>query len=295
MADDVKEYIRACRRCALNKDVPIRKSERKPTAVEVSEPFERWHIDVIESITLASARGHRCIFVAQDAFSKWPIALPARKCTSATIISWVKSAILDKFGKPKQIMTDHGSVFDSKEFTKFLEEENIEHLTSAVYHHETNGVVERFNRTLEEMIRTNCAQSADWDKKINKCLTVYRTTVHKSIRRSPYEVVYGKEPALPIDELLGIQPPRTLETKEQIRDEVRKKIRETAEKEKEKYDKKNNAAWRDLHEKKVYWRTSRPIRRKGNTSRQGSRAPFWQSGRDPGGTTASQTVKEGPR
>ena len=71
----------------------------------------------------------------------------SQKCTSATIIFWVKSAILDKFGKLKQIMTDHGSVFDSKKFTKFLKKENIEHLTSAVYHHKTNSVVERFNRT----------------------------------------------------------------------------------------------------------------------------------------------------
>lgn len=254
MADDVKEYIRACKRCALNKDVPIRKTERKSTVIEVSEPFERWHVDVIESITLASARGHRCIFVAQDAFSKWPIALPAKKCTAATIISWVKSAILDKFGKPKQIMTDHGSVFGSKEFAEFLRRENIEHLTSAIYHHETNGVVERFNRTLEEMIRTNCAQSADWDREVNKCLTAYQTTVHKSTRRAPYEVVYGKRPSLPIDELLGVQPPRSQETREQIHEEVRKRIRETAAKEKEKYDKRNDTTWRDLHRKKVYWR-----------------------------------------
>lgn len=254
MANDVKKHIQACRSCALNKDVPLPKSERKSTATEVSLPFERWHVDVIENISLTSTKGSKCILVAQDAFSKWPVALPVKRCTAGAIISWLKTEIFNRFGKPEQIMTDHGSVFDSKEFSEFLKREGVEHLTSAVYHHETNGLVERFNRTLEEMIRTNGAQSADWDDEVNKCLMVYRNTVHKVTRRSPYEVVYGKKPSLPIDDLLDVEPPRTPETLEQIHDEVRRRIREAAVREKKKYDKDKKVSWRDLHGKKVYWK-----------------------------------------
>src|SRR5699024_6632222 len=135
----------------------------------------------------------RYILVAQDAFSKWPEALAVPNCTTDVINEWITSAIINRFGVPDEVMTDHGSQFDSVEFKRFAEETGFEQLNAASYHHQTNGIVERFNRTLEGEVRTTAEQSNQWDEVVDRCLLSYRTTIHKSTRKSPYEIVFGKQ------------------------------------------------------------------------------------------------------
>src|SRR5699024_8820021 len=88
MTKDIKAHIQACHNCSVGKDVPIKKAEMKPTTDDVSGPFERWHVDVIENITMVSSKGNRFILVAQDAFSKWPEALAVPTCTTKVITDW---------------------------------------------------------------------------------------------------------------------------------------------------------------------------------------------------------------
>jgi hypothetical protein len=203
---------------------------------------------------MVSNKGNRFILVAQNAFSKWPEATAVPKCTTAVINRWIQSTIIDQFGAPKEIMTDHGSVFDSKDFEKFLKSKDIKHLTSAIHHHEANGIVERFNRTLEEMIRTNGMQTKDWDDLVDKCLNQYRTTNHKITKKSPYEVVYGLRPRLPVDDLFDLESPQSELSMEEIREQVKQALREEAQRSKRKYDDSHNVEERNLDGEKVYWR-----------------------------------------
>src|SRR5699024_9918149 len=137
-------------------------------------------VDVIGPVTVPSLSGNRYILVAQDAFSKWPEAKAIPACTADAICSWIREAIVDRFGVPEEIMTDHGSQFDSVEFKRFAEQMGFKQLFATSYHHQTNGVVERFNRTLEAQVRTTARQSVRWDEVVDQALLAYRTTVHKT-------------------------------------------------------------------------------------------------------------------
>ena len=154
MNKDLKAHCKACHQCAIHQDVPFPKAEMKPTVTEVTTLFERWHVDVVGPLP-RSANGKTYILMAQDAFSKWPVAKAVSGCpTSKTITEWLQEAIIYQFGVPKEIMTDRGSQLESKEFAEWIQNQGIKHLTSTAYHHQTNGVVERFNKTLEARIRT---------------------------------------------------------------------------------------------------------------------------------------------
>ena len=73
------------------------------------------------------------------------------------------------------------------------------------YHPETNGTVERMNRTLLQMLRTLPEhQKGRWHEKVNK-MFAYNSTRHDTTGYSPHFLMFGREPRLNLDIILGLQ------------------------------------------------------------------------------------------
>jgi len=258
MNKDIKNYIKSCHQCALSQHSAPPKAEMKSTVSEVTRPFERWHFDIIGPLP-ASSCGNKYVFVAQDAFSKWPEASAVKTCpTTQTITEWLQQNVVLRFGTPSEIMTDRGSQLESKEFRDWIQDNGISHLLASPYHHQTNGVVERFNGTLESKIRTLSDDIKDWDLSIDKCLHAYRTTVHRSTKRSPYEIIYGRKARLDIDAKLDIDTPNLVDNHQTILQKVADNILIEANKSKARYDKGKKREPRKLDGLKVYWKEDWP-------------------------------------
>lgn len=252
MNKDLKAYCKACHKCALNQDNTFPKAEMKPTVTEVAAPFERWHFDVIGPLP-ASKDGSTYILVAQDAFSKWPEAKAVTRCpTTKMITDWLYAAIVCRFGVPEEIMTDRGSQLESKECLDWMQKLGIKHLLSVSYHHQTNGVVERFNRTLEARIRTAMDTTESWNEVIDQSLFAYRTTVHSITGKAPFEVVNGTQARLTIDAQLDLKKGQQTRDHQAVRQVVKERIQANAIKAKEMFDKNYKTKWRHFNNEKVY-------------------------------------------
>jgi transposase InsO family protein len=84
---------------------------------------------------------------------------------------------------------------------QLLDNFQITHNFSTPYHPQTNGLVERFNRTLCESLAKLSTNTNEWDKYISPVLFAYRTSKQSTTKITPFYLTYGREAKLPIDDL----------------------------------------------------------------------------------------------
>lgn len=105
------------------------------------------------------------------------------------------------FGFPEQIHSDQGASFESELISGLLMASGIKksHTTPIPM---GNGSVERFNRTLGDMIRALTPdKKVDWPRRIQTLTFMYHCTVIESTGYAPFYLRFGRVPRLPIDVL----------------------------------------------------------------------------------------------
>ena len=95
------------------------------------------------------------------------------------------------------IKSDHGGEFQNERFDKFCEKQGIKHNFSAPRTPQHNGVVERKNRSLEELARTllnatNLPKSSWADAVSTTCYVLNRVLIRPILKKTPYELFKGK-------------------------------------------------------------------------------------------------------
>ena len=118
--------------------------------------------------------------------------------TAATIARLLVEEIVSCHGVPTEILSDSGKSFLSslmKEIVKLL---GIHQTNTTAYHPQTDGLVERFNRTLTAMLAKTAKKGGrDWDKHLPYILFAYCDSEQQSTRESPFFLLYGRDPRLP--------------------------------------------------------------------------------------------------
>ncbi|OMH79795.1 Transposon Tf2-6 polyprotein [Zancudomyces culisetae] len=194
--DDVKEIVNSCHTCQLFKGGKIKRNELFP--ILTSKPFEIFGIDAIGPISPISKSGNRYILSAICYFTKWPIAVPVANLLSETIINFIINDIISIYGVPQQIISDRGSSFVSESTTKVFEWLGIDHRPTTSYRPQSNGQVERLNRTLMNILVKQCRiDKENWDGYMWKTLMVVRSLQNKSTKFTPAELLYGTNIQLP--------------------------------------------------------------------------------------------------
>ncbi|MFM7726014.1 MAG: hypothetical protein ACKO7B_04895, partial [Flavobacteriales bacterium] len=105
------------------------------------------------------------------------------------------------FGIPDSVLTDRGTNFTSQVIDSLWEMLDVHTLRTTAYHPQTDGITERFNRTVKEMLAqfVNQHKQDDWNYKLEKLTFAYNTSVHATTKFSPFELIFGRIPKLPID------------------------------------------------------------------------------------------------
>ncbi|PIK36696.1 Retrovirus-related Pol polyprotein from transposon [Apostichopus japonicus] len=123
-------------------------------------------------------------YATADYFSKWVEVAAIPNQEAVTIAKTLIERFICRFGIPEEIHSDQGRQFESKVFQKTCELLRIRKTRTTPYHPQSDGMVERFNRTLETMLSMVVAPNQkDWDTWLPYASLAYNTTVHESTSR----------------------------------------------------------------------------------------------------------------
>ena len=148
-----------------------------------------------------SRSGRRFVLVICDYATRFPEAIPMR-LVDAVHVAEELLVFSSRFSVPQEILTDQGANFTSKLLTELYRMLHAHPIRTTPYHPQTDGLVERFNKTLKSMLRKAAiSEGKDWDKMVPYLLFAYREVEQVSSGFSPFELVYGWPVRGPLDVL----------------------------------------------------------------------------------------------
>eukprot|EP00253_Pinus_taeda_P036318 PITA_36318 len=135
------------------------------------QPFEKWMIDFVGPIQAQGEKtGAWYIITATEYLTRSSEAQPVKDCTRANVVKFLFEYVLTQFGCPNILMSDHGTHFLNETINTLMEEFWVYHLKSTTYHPQANGIVEAFNKVLEN-----------------------------TLTKTPFWLVYGVEAMMPME------------------------------------------------------------------------------------------------
>lgn len=179
----VERMCRECAVCAAQADAPPRHAPRMwPWP---NRPWSRLHLDYMGPIA------GKTYLVVVDAMSKWIEVFNATSTTASGLIDRLIE-LFSRWGLPKQIVSDNGPQFASKEFGDFTKYNGIEHIFTAPYHPASNGLAENAVRTLKRVIKKAIQEKQNIDRALWTFLIYYRNVEHSTTGESPATLLLGR-------------------------------------------------------------------------------------------------------
>lgn len=203
MRKQIKKYVSSCFNCQRRKASNVRKQGYIQPLPIAENIFDTLGIDLINKLPV-SDKGYNSILVCTDNLSKYVIAVPLRDEKSETITHAFYSHVLAKYGCPKVVISDRGVNFIGKHTSDFFHLCGIKRNKTAPYHPQSNGQTERFNRTLAASLTIFVEKNQkNWSDFIPAITFAYNISEHSVTKASPYELVFGRLPRLPIDNVMN--------------------------------------------------------------------------------------------
>ena len=174
-----------------------------PIAIDILGPLPR------------TRQGNRFVLVISDYFTKYAEAVALPDFEAETVAKAVVEQFICRFGTPRQLHSDRATNFESKVFQNVCKLLNIHKTWTTSRNPRSDGMVERFNRTLATMLTMYCESKQNaWDQHLPYVMLAYRSSVHDSTGFSPNMMMLGREVELPLQAVVGSPQGEPWETTE---------------------------------------------------------------------------------
>ncbi|GJW90451.1 reverse transcriptase domain-containing protein [Tanacetum coccineum] len=172
MHRDARDVIRKCQDCQIHRHVP-RSPQQPLTPIMAPWSFYKWGIDIAGPFSEGQGKV-KFLIVAMDYFTKWI--------------------------KAKAMATISGSQFSDNSFKDWCEKLNITQCFASVKHPQSNGLVERANRSLGEGIKARLGEgNKNWIEELPHVLWAHRTMIKSSHGDTPFSLTYGTKAVIPAE------------------------------------------------------------------------------------------------
>ena len=195
------ENMSSCADCMQGKQV--RSSFKIKNVVSTTKPLELLHMDLAGPMRVQTQGGARYMFVLVDDYSRftWTLFLRSKNEVYSRFSELVPMLEKSLNSTLRAIRSDHGTEFENGEMLSFCRDRGISHNFSAPRTPQQNGVVERKNRTLEDMARTMLISSglapSFWAEAVNTaCYIINRAMLRPILDKTPYELLGGRPPSI---------------------------------------------------------------------------------------------------
>ena len=202
MTQDLRNHIKKCSHCRKYEAAPL-VTPMKPLAC--SGPGELLHVDfksIEETVPLKENPVICNVLVLQDHFSKYVVAYVVKDQTARTAAETLRIGYFGLFGAPAYLVGDQGKAFTGHVITHLYELYGVQKLRTSPYHAQTNGQVECMNQTIICMIgKLEEDRKACWSEHLPELLMAYNATCSTVTGYSPYYLLFGRRPRIPVDYL----------------------------------------------------------------------------------------------
>ena len=139
--------------------------------------------------------GNKHVVVFQDFLTKWPLVFPVSDQKAITIARLLAEKVIPVHGVPEALLSDRGTNSLSHLMLDLCIMLGIKKLNTTTNHPQTDGMVERFNRTLKTALRKHAAKfGAQWDTYLQGILWAYRNTPYEATGEKPSFVLIAEHP-----------------------------------------------------------------------------------------------------
>ncbi|CAF1223047.1 unnamed protein product [Didymodactylos carnosus] len=199
MKHTITSYIQSCFKCAkynYRRTKPPGKLQQIPVPDEF---LGMVGMDFWGPTQQPSANGNQYVVTMTDYLSTFVFAKPT-PTNSAKDASQFFPEVVWGYGAPTKLLMDQGSHFVSELTNAIVKQCNTTHILSTPYHPMTNGQTQRFNATFSSALAKLWEEGANnWDDSVPACVYAYNSGEHATTSYSPFQLMFGREPRLPIE------------------------------------------------------------------------------------------------
>ena len=204
--EDVRNWCQTCAVCASRK-APSPRSRAPLIPIKMGYPLQMVAMDIMGPFPISS-QGNRYLLVVSDYFTRWVQAFGIPDQLATTVAHRLTNEIFFRFGLPEQLHSDQGRNFESDVISEICRLLEIVKTRTTPYHPQSDGLVERVNRTLLSMMAMAASDHPNqWESHLRSLCMAYKCSIQATTGYTPFYLMFGRQAKVPIDLMYGAPSP----------------------------------------------------------------------------------------
>ena len=202
MRPKVTRYVKQCKLCRMHNSASPRYVKGMFEVPDV--PMDFISMDLIGKFNPPSSQGNKFALTVICMLSGWMWCIPIVDKSAPIMLQAYLKSVHHLFGPSQKILSDNGSEFKNQLFKTIAQELGIEHkVYSPPFRPQSNSQIEGFHTFLKACLAKHVSQELEWDEVCPIVTAVYNFLPNKHSQESPFFIMFGRDPQIPLTEILG--------------------------------------------------------------------------------------------